>query len=342
MGMLHIPPDLGMKLKEAHLDINKDGEFKNITVMFVGMRGFSHIFEKHNPKKILTILDFYFRMLNSIVHKYDGIIGRLFGDGLMAIWGLPVERKSDTYNAIRAAVEMRIGMYRLIPELVSIGEMPLEIGIGIGTGSAVLGYVGPSSLKELTFVGNCITRASKLQQAASDNRIFVDDATAEKVKSYSYLLYLTKVIYPNLPEEEKSFELDGIYEFNQSFESARKHPRVTVARIVGITKYPSSKRRAALIKSIGEGGIGVELHHYEDFDLDIGDAALFDSSGLSILGGKEVCGLVVRKSDLKDNGIYRIKTWDIGVKFIDISDELKRKLLKVLIGSRMVRNYSIS
>jgi len=340
MEFRYISPDLAESLEKAGLTIDEGGEVRKITVMFVDMRGFTHILTRHDAKKVLHILDIYFRMLVVIIRKYGGIVDKYMGDGLMALWGFPHEKAFDTYNAIRAAIEIRIGMFRLIPELVRISEIPLEVGIGIGTGTVVAGFVGPPSRRDFTLVGNCINRAARLQELASDNRIFIDALTAAEVKSYSYMIHVPKVNSSQRLFNENVYELEGIYEYSKEFESARRYPRVIVAKVVGITKLADKQRKAALVKSIGEGGLGVELHDYDNFALNVGDEALFDSRNLSLLGSGEARGTVIRKKELKEDGIFRLKTWDVGVRFTHLSEEVKKKLLKIFVGSRRVKEFS--
>lgn len=337
MPIVHIPPDLERRLKDERAMINPAGEFKKITAMFVDMRGFSFMLEKQSAKKVLQLLDIYFRMLVVIVKEYDGMVDKFIGDGLLAIWGLPNNKKSDVYNAIRAAIGIRIGMFRLIPELVSIGEVPLEIGVGIGTGEAVTGFVGPSQRKEFTLVGNCINRAARLQALASDNRIFIDASTAREVRTFSYLLKAVLKKAPYVLKDTRSYELEGLCEYSEEFQQIRKHPRLVVAKVAGITNVSSNVRKPALVKSIGEGGFGIEIHDYDDFSLEIGDEAILDSSHLSLFNKESTRGYIVRKKELKGGGIYRIKTWDVGVKFIDISEEVRKRLLKIFIGNETLR-----
>ena len=337
MPIVHIPPDLERRLKDERAMINPAGEFKKITAMFVDMRGFSFMLEKQSAKKVLQLLDIYFRMLVVIVKEYDGMVDKFIGDGLLAIWGLPNNKKSDVYNAIRAAIGIRIGMFRLIPELVSIGEVPLEIGVGIGTGEAVTGFVGPSQRKEFTLVGNCINRAARLQSLASDNRIFIDATTAREVRTFSYLLKAVLKKAPYVLKDTRSYELEGLCEYSEEFQQIRKHPRLVVAKVAGITNVSSNVRKPALVKSIGEGGFGIEIHDYDDFSLEIGDEAILDSSHLSLFNKESTRGYIVRKKELKGGGIYRIKTWDVGVKFIDISEEVRKRLLKIFIGNETLR-----
>ena len=176
-------------------------------------------------------------------------------------------------------------MFRLIPELVRIGEVPLEIGIGIGTGTALSGFVGPPSRRDFTLVGNCINRAARLQTAASDNRIFLDGSTASEVRAYSFLLSSKKRPLNYLTNIDRLFELEGLYEFSREFETSRRHPRVIVAKVAGVTNRKIGRRKPVLVKSVGEGGLGIEIHDYKDFSLDVGDETVFDSKPILYIMG---------------------------------------------------------
>ncbi len=336
MDMFHLPPDLERKLIEKEMQIKGEGEMKKISVLFVDIINFHNLFKMHDDKTILAIIDLYFRVLESIVKKYDGIIPWIGGGGLMAVWGLPAMQKSDAYNAVRAAIEMRMEMFHLIPELVRIGSLPLEIGIGIGTGKAISGFVGPSARRDFTLVGSCVNRGDRLKSIASDNRIFIDKTTAGEVKLLSYLLPIQQITKKYGMDDIKAYEVEGIYEFNPEFESVRRHPRFLVAKIIGITRVESKQRKAGLIKSISEGGLGIELHDHKDFILNIGDKTIFDSRQLSLLGRDEVKGVVIRKEEYKSDGIFRLKTWDIGVRMMELSEEVIKRLQRVAVGKEIM------
>jgi class 3 adenylate cyclase len=336
MEILRIPPDLESKMKEEGVQIKSAAEMKKVSVLFVDVRNFSHLFQKHDPETILAIIDLYFRVLSSIVKKYDGIIPRISGGSLMAVWGLPSPQKIDSYNAVRAGVEMRMEMYHLVPELVRVGTVPLEIGIGIGTGKVISGFVGPLDRREFTLVGNCIIRGERLQSVAFDNRIFIDKMTAAEIKLVSYMMPLPKGAAVYGLKDEMVYEVEGIYEFNRKFEAMRKHPRFIVAKVVGLTKTASKQRKAVLLKSVGEGGLGIEIHEKEKFDLQIGERVVVDTSRVSLLGMKNVKGMVVRKEEYKADGIFHLKTWDVGIKLLDLSEETKKRLQKVAVGKRIV------
>jgi class 3 adenylate cyclase len=338
MDKLQIPPDLMQKLEKEKISINLQREQKRVTVLFIDMKGFSLLFKKLDTEIIFALLDLYFRVLHSIVKKNNGIVNKFFGDGLMAVWGIPGAHANDAYNAARAAIEMRMGIFHLIPELFKIDTIPLEIGISIGTGIVTSGFVGPSIARDYTLVGECILRAVQLKSIASDNRIYIDSETAQEIKPYSYLIPMLDVSQHYMLKNQAIYELEGIYELSQEFESVRRYPRVIVAKAAGIIQSTTKKRKVGLIKSIGEGGFGIEMHKYKDFDLKIGDRTIIDSRHLGLLEMDKVKGIVIRKNELQGDGIFHLKKWDIGIKLLQLPEKAKKILMKAMVGRKMMQN----
>ena len=331
-----VPPDLVQKLKNEKKRMDLEREQKKVTVLFVHMKAYSRMLKKHDEESVLAILDLFFRVLHSIVQKNHGIVHKFITDGLMAVWGLPMPHINDSYNAVRAAIEMRMGIFHLIPELVRIGTVPIEVGIGIGTGTVTCGFVGPSSSRDFTLVGECILKAEQLESIASDNRILIDEKTAEEVAPFSYLIAKTGGSTHYILKNEKIYELEGIYQQSHEFDSVRKHPRVIVAKVVGITKSSTRKRRVGLLRSIGEGGLGIEVHDSENFDLQVGDKTTLDSHRLSLLGIDEVGGTVIRKKEFQGEGIFHLKKWDIGIRLNELPEHIKKKLEKAIVGKKLI------
>jgi class 3 adenylate cyclase len=212
-----VPPDLVETLQKEKNFVDLERQQKKVTVLFIDMKAYSRMFKRHEEETVLAILDLFFRVLHPIVRKNYGIVYKFLGDGLMAVWGLPMPHINDSYNAVRAAIEMRMGVFHLIPELVRIGTVPIEVGMGIGTGTVTCGYVGPPASRDFTLVGECILKAAGLESAASDNAILIDENTAEEVRPFSYLIYRPSGSAPSVLKKEKIYELEGIYQQSHEF-----------------------------------------------------------------------------------------------------------------------------
>ena len=336
MDNVIVPPDLVETLQKEKDFVDLERQQKKVTVLFIDMKAYSRMFKRHEEETVLAILDLFFRVLHPIVWKNHGIVYKFLGDGLMAVWGLPLSHINDSYNAVRAAIEMRMGVFHLIPELVRIGTVPIEVGMGISTGTVTCGFVGPPASRDFALVGECILKATGLESAASDNTILIDENTAEEVRPFSYLIYRRSGSVPDVLKKEKIYELEGIYQQSQEFDSVRKYPRVIVSKPVGITKSSTKKRRVGLLRSIGEGGLGIEMHDTEDFDLDIGDKTVVDSQRLSLLGENAVLGTVIRKKEFQGEGIFHLKKWDVGIKLYNLPENVKKKLDKAIVGKKLI------
>lgn len=329
LAQVHVHPDLKRKIREMDMTADTRRELKVITALFVEIKNFSSLFLKHDAETVFEIVDLYYRVLYSVIISHGGVISRINDGNLVAVWGLPEWKYNDACHAVRAAIHIRMEIFHLIPELVRVGTVPLEIGIGIVTGGVVLGFIGPSRRKDFTLVGGCVVQGERLKSLSSDNRILIDKRTAIHVKDLSYLLHIQQVIIKNVLNGMNAYEVEGIYEYNPEFDSMRKHPRFIVAKIGGITNVALKQRKVGLIKSISDGGLGIEVHDDKGFNLDIGERALIDCKRLNLLGMNEVKGVVIRKKNHKSVGIFHLKTWDVGFKLLDLSEKAKRNLYKV-------------
>jgi class 3 adenylate cyclase len=329
LSQASLHPDLRRKLREMDMSAAKSRDLKVVSVLFVEIKNFSSLFLRHDAETVFEIADIFYRVLHSAITSHDGIVSQVHEGNLVALWGLPEWKNNDASQAVRAAVHIRMEMFHLIPELVRVGTVPLEIGMGVVTGGVVLGFIGPLQRKELALIGGSISFGERLRSIAADNRILIDKRTALHVKDLSYLLRLQ----PDVIEKElngiKAFEVEGIYQYNPKPESQRKYPRFIVAKVGALTNLTSKKRKVGLIKSISEGGLGIEIHENKGFNLNIGEKALIDCKRLKLLGMDQVKGLVMRKENHKSAGIFHLKTWDMGFKLLELTDKAKRNLHKV-------------
>ena len=329
LAQMHIHSDLKRKIREMEMTGDNSRELKVISALFVEIKNFSSLFLRHDAETVLEIADLYYRVLYSAIESHEGVVTWMHDGTMVAVWGLPEWNDNDACQAVRAAIHIRMEMFHLIPELVRVGTVPLEIGMGVVTGGVVLGFIGPSQRKEFALVGGCMSHGERLRAIASDNRILIDRRTALHVKDLSYLLRIQQAIIENELSGMKAYEVEGIYQYNPKPVSKRKFPRFIVAKIGAVTNDAQKKRKVGLIKSISDGGLGIEIHDDKGFTLNIGEKALIDCKRLKLLGMNKVKGLVMRKVNHKSAGIFHLKTWDMGFKLLELTDKAKRNLHKV-------------
>jgi adenylate cyclase len=156
-----------------------EGERKKITVFFSDIRNFTHLSESMPPEKVMAFLNQYFEKMLDIIFKHNGMLDKLLGDGIMAEFGVPVEDPQQERNAVLTALEMIEAINLLQDKWKEEGKPPIDIGIGIHTGDAIVGSLGSEQRMQYTAVGDTVNIAERLQEVTKDKKypIIVSETT---------------------------------------------------------------------------------------------------------------------------------------------------------------------
>jgi adenylate cyclase len=152
-------------------------EMRRVCVMFVDIRSFTAAARTRTPAEVVARLDAVFEILVDIVDRHNGIVNKFLGDGLLAIFGAPIEDPFEAANAVAAAREM-LGAI----EASNAGDpWPIRLGIGIHVGQAVAGTVGSPRRKEYTVIGDTVNLASRLESLNKEvgSQLVVSEAVRE-------------------------------------------------------------------------------------------------------------------------------------------------------------------
>jgi class 3 adenylate cyclase len=153
------------------------GERKPVTAVFADVVGSTTLAERLDPEDWSQIINGAFGQLSAAVHRYDGVVTQLVGDGLLAIFGAPVAHEDDPARAAKAGLEMvaAIGRYArtLDPEIAEA----FKIRVGINTGPVVVSRIGSKGGEEYTALGDAVNVAARLQAAAPPGSVLVTGAT---------------------------------------------------------------------------------------------------------------------------------------------------------------------
>jgi adenylate cyclase len=178
----HSPQVIDMIIKGSQEAKDHMMEPKDImaTILFTDIIGFSYLAEKMPPREINMLLTNFFSRMTDIVFKYDGTLDKYIGDGLMAVFGAPIEKKDDPIRAVRAALEMREELKNMMVHIQ--GGKKFNIRIGLNTGRVVAGTVGSPRRMDYTVIGDAVNIASRLESMAQPNQILIGEETWLKVK----------------------------------------------------------------------------------------------------------------------------------------------------------------
>jgi adenylate cyclase len=169
-----LSPAISRKISAEAADIRLGGESQRITVLFADVRGFTAMAEKMKAREAVELLNDFLTRMTDVIFEHEGTLDKYLGDGVMALFGAPFALQNDAVAAVRAAS----GMQRSLAELNrSSGRAPLEIGIGIHTGEAVVGFLGTQRRMEYSAIGDTVNVASRLCSQAGPGQIVISAAT---------------------------------------------------------------------------------------------------------------------------------------------------------------------
>ena len=151
------------------------------TIVFTDIIAFTRLAEKIPPRETNMILNQYFSMVTDIIFRHDGTLDKYIGDGLMAVFGAPMERQDDAERAILAAKEMREKLAAMMAKKES-HTRKFDIRIGINTGRVVAGNIGSPRRMDYTVIGDPVNIASRLESIAEPNQILIGEETYETIK----------------------------------------------------------------------------------------------------------------------------------------------------------------
>jgi len=144
--------------------------------MFLDIRNFTGFSETKSAAEVVDYLNVVFESTIDAVVRRHGIVNKFLGDGFMAVFGAPLAEG----NSSRAAVEAAVDIVQRIADLVAKGDLPpTRVGIGLHTGTAVIGNIGSTQRKEYTVIGDVVNVASRIEALNKPlgSQILASDAT---------------------------------------------------------------------------------------------------------------------------------------------------------------------
>jgi adenylate cyclase len=143
----------------------KFGEERRVTILFIDLRGSTRLAEARLPYDVVFLLNHYFAEMAIAIDATGGHYSNFTGDGLMALFGLEGNADHGAHAALNCALRMLDNLDRLNQELAAELSEPMIIGVGIHTGDAVIGKMGPPKTPVLSALGEAVNTAARLERA---------------------------------------------------------------------------------------------------------------------------------------------------------------------------------
>lgn len=155
----------------------RSGEQREVTVMFVDVTNFTAASHAMASEQVFSWMSETMGILASIVDRYEGTIDKFTGDGLMALFGVPIAHEDDPERAVRAALMMHQALAPLRARLAEDRGVTFQVRIGLNTGPVVAGTIGGDRHAEYTVLGDTVNLAARLEKAADPGTVLVSTAT---------------------------------------------------------------------------------------------------------------------------------------------------------------------
>ena len=156
---------------------------RNIAVLFVDIRGFTSMSESLEPEQVVSILNEYFSVVYSSIIAWNGTLDKFIGDAAMAIFNAPNDVEDYVFNAVCAADDIQKGFEPLREKFMSEYGKEVHLGIGINSGTAIVGNIGCMGRFDYTAIGDTVNTASRLESKALPGQILISETVYAEIKS---------------------------------------------------------------------------------------------------------------------------------------------------------------
>src|SRR6266481_3579002 len=203
----YVPRHLAEKILASRQTL--EGERKQVTVLFADIRGSTRLLEGLDPEEAQKLIDPVLRVMMDAVHRYEGTVNQVLGDGIMALFGAPLAHEDHALRACYSALAMQEEMRRYRRRLGQSEEAGLQIGIGMNSGEVVVRSIGNDLNIEYSALGHTTHLAARMEELASAGAIIMTATTLRDVEGFVEVKPLGAVQAKGLTRGVEAYELTG-------------------------------------------------------------------------------------------------------------------------------------
>jgi len=245
------------------------GERKQVTVLFADLKGSMELLADRGPEEARKLLDPVLERMIEAVHRYEGTVNQVMGDGIMALFGAPLAHEDHAIRACYAALRMQESIAQYAEEVFRSHGVPIQIRVGINSGDVLVRAIDSDLHMDYTAVGQTTHLASRMEQMATPGTILLAPATLQLAEGYVQVTARGPVAVKGLPGPIEIFVLTG---------ASAQRSRLHVAAARGLTRFIGRDAeieqirraldlaragRGQLVAIVGEPGVGKSRLVYE-------------------------------------------------------------------------------
>jgi class 3 adenylate cyclase/tetratricopeptide (TPR) repeat protein len=263
----YTPPHLTKKILASRTAL--EGERKQVTVLFADLKGSLELLADRDPEEARKLLDPVLEHMMEAVHRYEGTVNQVMGDGIMALFGAPLAHEDHAVRACYAALAMQEAMRHAAEEMRRSQGLELQIRVGLNSGEVVVRAIGNDLHMDYSAVGQTTHLAARMEQLALPGSIRLTAATLRLVEGLVRVNSLGPVPVKGLAEPVEVFDLIGVSAIRRRLQAATSRG---LTRFVGrqreIDALGQASARAGsghgqVVALVGEPGVGKSRLVYE-------------------------------------------------------------------------------
>ncbi|MCX8072971.1 MAG: adenylate/guanylate cyclase domain-containing protein [Candidatus Binatia bacterium] len=206
---LYLSPAAAQLVSEHPERLKLGGEKVECSVLFSDVKDFTSLSEQLAPEVLVVLLNSYLGAMTDVVFAHEGMLDKYIGDGVMAVWGVPLPQLDHAAKACRAALAMQDRVQHLRAKWRSKGWPELQVRIGINSGPVVFGNMGSTEHLSLTVVGDNVNLAARLEglNKIYGTRILLTEATAQALGDQFLIREIDTVRVKGREQPVRIFEL---------------------------------------------------------------------------------------------------------------------------------------
>src|SRR5437867_10624681 len=220
-----------------------EGERKQVTVLFADLKGSMELLADRDPEEARKLLDPVLERMMEAVHRYEGTVNQVMGDGIMALFGAPVAHEDHAVRACRAAVRMHETVGGYAEELRRNQGLDVQIRVGLNSGEVVVRGIDNDLHMDYSAIGQTTHLAARMEQLARPGTTLLSADTLRLAEGYIEVRPLGPVPVKGLPAPVEMYELIR-------FGPVRS--RLQAAAVRGLTPFVGREREVDKLREVLE------------------------------------------------------------------------------------------
>jgi class 3 adenylate cyclase len=265
--LTYTPAHLSEKILTSRTAL--EGERKQVTVLFADIKGSTELIAGLDPEEARTLLDPALRLMMHAVHRYEGTVNQVLGDGIMALFGAPLAHEDHAVRACYAALAMQEAMRRYTEEVRHTHGVEVQLRVGLNSGAVVVRAIGDDLHMDYSAVGQTTHLAARMEQLAPPGSIRLTADTLRLAEGFVQVTALGLVPVKGLAEPVAVWELVGVTALRRRLQAAvARGLSPFVGRQPELEALQQALTRAGagqgqVVALLGEPGVGKSRLVYE-------------------------------------------------------------------------------